>query len=234
MTEQFEIQKDKLDWLAGVKLAEGKHESVVDGACAMEAVSYIAGEEWSDSPQCVSPVIGAFLRRWNDDLPDDDRQRLLMPLIPEIVGTRSSDKVEEKRAYMVLDWLVRTNVPTFLDLIPGLRHRAKALRELDEITTSQDAAAAVALIRAARDAAWAAARDSARAAAGDAARAAAWNAARAAAWDAARDSARAAAGDAARAAAWAARDAAQDAVAPVVSAMQLSAADLVRKMAVVR
>ena len=37
--------------------------------CAMEAVAYIAGEPWSDSPQCASPVIAAFMRAWNDSLP---------------------------------------------------------------------------------------------------------------------------------------------------------------------
>ncbi len=38
--------------------------------CIMEAVAFMAGEPWSDSPACASPVIAAFLRSWNDALSD--------------------------------------------------------------------------------------------------------------------------------------------------------------------
>ena len=43
--------------------------------CVMEAVAYVAGEDWSDHPACASPVIGAFLRSWNDTLNNEDRQQ---------------------------------------------------------------------------------------------------------------------------------------------------------------
>src|ERR1700723_21575 len=79
--------------------------------CVMEAVAYVAGEKWSDHPQCACPVITAFVVSWNDALPSDaERDRLLKPLIPKIVGTRNK-KLEKKRAVMAADWYIRVQTP---------------------------------------------------------------------------------------------------------------------------
>ena len=51
------------------QLYAGKHQPNGHG-CFMEVASQIAGEEWTDYPECVSPVIAAFGRSWNDALPD--------------------------------------------------------------------------------------------------------------------------------------------------------------------
>src|SRR5262245_64601994 len=99
----------------------------------MEAVAYVAGEPWSDSPQCACPVISAFLRTWNDGLNDADRNRLLKPLIPRLVGTRGSKAVEERRSMMAADWLIRTHTAEWLRLA-GLTAQADALASLPEIT----------------------------------------------------------------------------------------------------
>jgi hypothetical protein len=225
-------------------ISSGSHRSIEDGMCVMEAVSYVAGEAWSDHPECACPVITVFMVSWNDSLPNDaERDRLLKPLIPQIVGTRSTKEVEERRSYMALDWLIRVFTPKWLDLVPALHEHAKALRELDAIADMAGAAAAGKRVSAAR----AAARDAAWAAARDAAWDAAWAAARDAAWDAAGAAARDAAGAAARAAAWAAagaaagaaaRDAAWDAAGaaawdalkPTTEWLQASAIDLVQRM----
>lgn len=159
-------------------LAHGAHDSIEDGACAMEAVAYIAGEPWSDHPRCACPVIGAFIRSWNDGLKDDERH-ILLPLIPRLVGTRGDKAVEGCRSLMAADWLVRTHTPAWLRLA-GLTDQANMLAGLPEITSMaqvpsirapleavrKDAAAARA---AAGAAAWAAAGDAARDAAGAAA-----------------------------------------------------------------
>lgn len=58
--------------LEQLTLARGSHDPGGAAMCVMEASAFIAGEEWSDHPECVSPVIGAFLRTWNDQLDDDD------------------------------------------------------------------------------------------------------------------------------------------------------------------
>ena len=239
------------------RLSDGAHDEASGEMCVMEAVAFIAGEPWSDSPQCASPVIAEFMRSWNDALPDDERDALLRPLIPHLIGTRADDATEHRRALMAADWLVRVNTPAWLRLA-GLTAQADALTSLPEITDMTqvpsirptieaarlDADAARAAARAAaRDAAraavWAAVWAAAWAAAGaaawaaardavwDAARAAAWAAARAAAWAAARDAARAAAEDAAWAAA---RGAARDALKSTRQQLQQSALGLVERM----
>ena len=152
--------------LAQVKtLGTGKHKDIEHGMCVMEATAYIAGEPWSDKPQCVCPVITTFMVTWNDSLPsDDERNRLLKPLIPLIVGTRSTPEIEKKRSYMVLDWLIRVYTPKWLDLVPALQEHAVALRGLDVIADMAGATAAGKNVDAAWDAAGAAAWDAARAA----------------------------------------------------------------------
>jgi hypothetical protein len=191
--------------LAQISVLESGGHEPNDGKamCAMEAAAYIAGEPWSDHPQCVCPVIAAFMRSWNDALPDAERTSLLLPLIPKTIGTAGSATLADRRATMANDWLIRVSMPAWLRLA-GLTAHADALEALPEITDPTPPPAVVAALKAAQtDAA------AARAAAWAAAGAAAWAAARAAAWAAARAAARAAAGDAAWAAAGAAaRDAA--------------------------
>ena len=247
---------ERLVYLGPLKLEKGSHDPPNNGlvhACVMEAVAYVAGEPFSDHPECASPVLGAFLRSWNDSLLDADRQ-MLKPLIPRLVGTKAPARVEEKRAWMATDWLARECAPAFLRLA-GLTEHAETLEGLAALTTAKRAekaqpqltaardaaraaawdAAWAAAGAAARDAAWAAARDAARAAAGDAAWAAAGDAAWAAAGDAAGDAAWAAAWAAAWDAAWAAagaaaRAAARAALEPTVKQLQQSALLLVDRM----
>ncbi|MFN0092876.1 MAG: hypothetical protein ACKVWR_21790 [Acidimicrobiales bacterium] len=204
--------------------------------CAMEAVAYMAGEEWTDHPRCACPVIAAFIRKWNDDLEDRDRDRLLVPLLTRLIGSRSIREVQTRRAWMASDWLVGENAAAWLDLA-GIDHGLRALPPLTADTVAvampaltearqRAAAARAAAGAAARDAAWDAAGYAAGAAAGYAARAAAGAAAGAAAWDAAWDAARAAAGDATGAAARAA-------LRPTVETLQQSALGLLDRMLLV-
>jgi len=227
------VLQDRIERLPAIKLYSGSHEPPTNGiqACAMELVSWIAGEPWSAHPECACPVIGSFMRSWNDGLPDDERTTLLLPLIPRLVGTRGSKALEERRSLMAGDWLVRVNTPAWLRLV-GLTVHADALASLPEIISLKQVPSIKGPIEAARvgaaaagaaawDAAWAAAGDAARAAAG----AAAWDAAWDAAWAAARGAARAAARAAAWDAAWdAARDAAWDAAGAAAGAAAWDAA----------
>jgi hypothetical protein len=200
-----------LDDLNARVLAVGEHNDRSDGLCVMEAAAWVAGEPHSDHPQCVCPVIGAFLRNWNDAMTDDEtRTQLLRPLVPVVLNTRSTKKIELQRSYLALDWLARVQAPAWLSLRDDLKAHAVALRGLAPLTDAKSCRAAQAALAAARDAA------------GDAAWAAAWDAA----WAAARD--------AARAAAWAAaRAAARAALTPTVRELQISASDLIRAMCAV-
>jgi len=153
--------KDLLDrrvpWLIPnieeLRLGTGLHSTPNHGASIMELVSYLAGEPWSAYPMCASPLITAFASNWGDVLDDETRQRL-KPFAPRIVGTRSTDAVEERRAYLVLDWLIRTHTPAWLALTEQLAVHAAALRALPEIVDAVTLGAAVSPLRAAaRDAA---------------------------------------------------------------------------------
>ena len=196
-----QILADRMAALETLALSSGSHEEFNRGMCVMEAVSYVAGEPWSDAPQCACPIITTFLMSWNDALPDADRTRLLRPLIPLIVGTRSTSEVEERRSYMALDWLIRVFAPKWLDMVPALHEHAKALRDLGAITDIASAEAAGVKLRAARSAAYLAAGSAAGSAAYSAADSAARSAAYSAALSAARSEAYSAADSAARSAA---------------------------------
>lgn len=188
-------------------LSAGAHETAHEGACVMEAVAYVAGEPWTDRPACACPVISAFCRSWNDALPTDaDRDRLLRPLIPRLAGSRATPEVETCRAWLAVDWLVRTCAPTWLALTKDLEGHAHALRGLPALVSADVVQEHHSTITAAWDAASTAAASTA--------------ASTAAAWDAA-----AAAGAAARAAA--ARDGVQQ---PTIATLQRSALELVDRM----
>jgi hypothetical protein len=200
-------------------LESGGHD-LDDGAmCTMEAVAFIAGEPWSDHPQCASPVISVFLRSWNDGSGDEQRQELKR-YIPRLVNSRGTDAQESERSWMALDWLVRVQTPTWLRLA-GLTVQADFLTSLEPVDVDNCPSILPALeaVRSDAAAAWVAVGDFAWAAVGDAV----GDAARNAAWDAAGS----AAGDAARNAA---RNAARDALAPTVTELRVSAHDLVDRM----
>lgn len=80
-----------------VKLSAGRHPAPHLGACVMELASMLAKGPFTDRPATISPVIGAFLRTYNDGL-DDARRQDLYPLASLIVGTSASRAVERDRA----------------------------------------------------------------------------------------------------------------------------------------
>lgn len=175
-----EILSDRL--AAVTRLSNGSHDPTSGEMCAMEAAAYIVGEPWSDHPKCVCPVIAAFMRSWNDNLSDDNRTRLLLPLIPTTIGTRGSKALEARRATMAADWYVRTFTPAWLRLA-GLTARADALAGMPEVTSfartpsiRSALEAAQKDAKAAESAAWSAAESAARSAARSAAWSAAWSA----------------------------------------------------------
>src|SRR3954463_6425802 len=80
-----------------VRLSAGRHRSPHAGACVMELASMLAAEPFSDRPHTSSPVIGAFLRTYNDGL-DDERRQDLYPLASLIGGTAAGRRLEDERA----------------------------------------------------------------------------------------------------------------------------------------
>ena len=102
-----------------IKLSKGKHTSPEDGACVMELASMLAGEQFSDHPASVCPVIGSFLRAYNDSV-DDGRRQDLYAYASRVVGTRASADAQRVHAERLLEWAA------------GLRQRRWARRLLPE------------------------------------------------------------------------------------------------------
>lgn len=63
----------------------------------------LAEEPFSDRPRNASPVIGAFLRTYNDGL-DDERRQDLYGLAALIVGSAARRSVERERASRCLEF----------------------------------------------------------------------------------------------------------------------------------
>jgi hypothetical protein len=86
-----------------IKLSRGKHASAEEGACVMELASMLASEPFSDHPASVCPVIGAFLRAYNDSICDERRQDLYV-YAAKVVGSRKSTTVLRARADRLAAW----------------------------------------------------------------------------------------------------------------------------------
>lgn len=63
----------------------------------------IGGERFSDRPDCVCPVIGSFLRSWNDGVGYADRQRL-EPYASLVVGTGGYRRISRIRRDICLTY----------------------------------------------------------------------------------------------------------------------------------
>ena len=220
--------EDRLYDAVHIPIMRNSHASIREGACVMELVGYVAGEPWSDRPPCACPVIGCFLRCWNDALPDAVRDTLLRPVIPRLVGTKGSPALERRRALMALDWSVRVQTPAWLRLV-GLTVQADAVATLPEITDMARCPSFMPTLEAVR---------SDVRTLRDAGGATAWNAASGAVWDAvwyaagaAEDTAGNAAGDIARDVAMdIARGAAEVALDATRRELQASALALIDRM----
>lgn len=225
--EILELEKLPIEVLPELRLLSGSHNSRAEGLCVMEAAAWLAGQPHSDAPPCVCGSLRDFLMKWNDGLPsDDDRTRLLVPLIPLIVGTNHSAALELRRRQEIWKWTLTESTPAWLEA-SGLHKEADALR-------ADPSEANIFAARDSADAAWTAAWTAATASATAAAWDAAWDAATAAAWTAARTAAWDAAWTAARTAAWAAGSSAKEKLAPTVTKLQLSAVELVKRLAAMK
>jgi hypothetical protein len=106
-----------------ITLSKGKHGSPEDGACVMELASMLAGEPFSDRPQSVCPVIGSFLRAYNDRI-DDERRQDLYAFAAKVVGSRASEEVQHARAERLRAWALELHWRGWLQRLVRARIRA--------------------------------------------------------------------------------------------------------------
>ncbi len=112
-------------------LSAGSHDAEHGEACVMEYVSLLAGEQWSDRPECTHPLLAHEARTTNDLLRDSDRSQLV-PLIGRLFGT--TDDSPELRARLRI-----TQARQVITLIePAGRARALAAVERAESWIGRD------------------------------------------------------------------------------------------------
>ncbi len=129
MTKKIKTNTVQRD-IEKISLKRGKHRNSEEGMCVMEAVAYIAGEPHSDHPKCADRAITSALIRLNDRMPDDaTRDKYLKPIIPQIVGTVSTQEVYIKRGFVAADFAVRISAPLVMDML-GKTEYATKLRAL--------------------------------------------------------------------------------------------------------
>lgn len=81
-------------------LSHGGHSDPKQGACVMEMVSFIAGEAWSDRPDCVLYPIQNIAQRVNDFVSDDNRS-IIADMIPRFIGTDKIIGIMEDRKFLM-------------------------------------------------------------------------------------------------------------------------------------
>ena len=86
-----------------IRLSKGNHSSPEKGACVMELASMLAGEPFTDHPWSVCPVIGCFLRMYNDSI-DDRRRQDLYAYASRVVGSRDGEPVRWARTDRLAMW----------------------------------------------------------------------------------------------------------------------------------
>lgn len=93
-------------------LTPNNHPGPEEGMCVMEMVSFLAGEEWSDTPECASPLLSEFCMTLNDTQNQTFRDRL-QTYVPCLIGTVSPEHEAERTEYLA--WaLVRKFLPAAL------------------------------------------------------------------------------------------------------------------------
>lgn len=111
----------------------------------MEMVSFLAGEEWSDMPECSHPVISRTAQKINDSL-DDSKRHLILSQFDRLFGTsdpRYMDAFEDELKIFLTDLFDRM---TFCDytgepIYPGSAYYYIVRSEaLDALKYAQSAA----------------------------------------------------------------------------------------------
>lgn len=125
-----------------IRLSRGTHKSPDEGACVLELASMLAEEPFSDHPKSVCPVIGAFLRDYNDSVPEGSRQDLYR-YAAVVVGTRASTAVQRARAAHLAAWSSEMRRRRYAMFLPNVV--ARALSRLLKPPTGIDALASDAI-----------------------------------------------------------------------------------------
>lgn len=100
-------------------LRRGHSQDPVRGACAMDAVNWLAHGMHGDKPLSACPLITAFVAFGNDMMDDDTRQRLL-PYLHRIADSRSNKYLGDRSRILRIGGAKRLAARAFTDFgYPG-------------------------------------------------------------------------------------------------------------------
>ena len=89
-----------------VRLKRGQHQSPDHGLCVMELASLLEGGPFTDEPESVSPLVGTFLREYNDRL-DPSHRGDLVALAEASLDSKGTEADESRRAELCRAWVRR-------------------------------------------------------------------------------------------------------------------------------
>lgn len=150
------VLQDRLAAIADLPLTAGSHDAppageLPCGCCVMEKYAWVTGQEWTDDPENCSPVISAFLRRYNDGTDQDGRNKIDAWVFKNAdrLAATANDGRDGERGFQVADFGIRVALPLWLELA-GATEPAAKLRAFPEITDAVSVSAVRPLIRDAR------------------------------------------------------------------------------------
>ena len=123
-----------------IRLCEGKG-TLGKSHCVMAATSIVAGEEFSDAPECVCPTIRSLLITLNDSYGsnNDLREQHLSHLPWLIIGTRGTITHQVTRCHLLAHWAITTAASHALRSAE-LEDEAKSLETIKSWVTRDNAA----------------------------------------------------------------------------------------------
>ena len=125
------------DLMYRLPIARGAHYNPEEGMCAMELVSWLAGEkEFSHYPKCTCPVISEFVGLINDSMDQKNRDRL-WAYLPEFVGTVSQEHESERIQFLIRD-MREYRIHDVLDKFESEWSAVRALRQFYEDVVPHD------------------------------------------------------------------------------------------------
>ena len=110
-------------------LRRGHSDDPSQGACAMDAINWLVHGKHGDAPACACPVISAYVRQGNDEMPTGIRQRLL-GYLHRIAGSRCPAHRAARLRVLVLA-AARVFAPRAMDAA-GLHELATWLRGITD------------------------------------------------------------------------------------------------------
>jgi hypothetical protein len=133
---------------ADLVLKHGVHRTRKDGMSVLEAVAWLAGEKHSNAPDCVCPVISAFVRQLGNGIYDNEtRTAVFVPLLSKLIGTRTDNvAIMQRRAFIAADFAVREMAPLCLEVVSrdSVAAKLRSLVPIVDQTTAHAAAACAA------------------------------------------------------------------------------------------